>query len=300
MWKLSLFRRDLGKKYRCGEVIIQQGDVTQGIFVIQKGAVEIYLNTEAGEEHLTFLKEGEMFGEVSMFANKAQFSNARALVDSRIIHVDEKTFISNLHQDPSLAFRMIRQMAQRIYELDRRIMERFHDARISEDRQRDQLTGLPSFVNAEAMLEEEVKRSRWLMQTMAFAVIDIDEFKVLGNQFGEAGLESILKALSEVLRYHLRKTDIIGRYGRDRFPVILYEADGPAAIRVMENVRKSFEKTEHEINGQTFHATFSCGIAVFPEHNTASALRRSANKALSTAKQEGRNMIILADPGIGY
>lgn len=284
-------KRELGKTFAEGEYIFRQGDVANSLFVIQKGAVEILLETAEQEQILDVLGEGDIFGEIALFAEKARFTSARAKGEARVLRIDEKTFISKLHQDPSVAFRLIKRMAQRLYELDHQMMRRSCDSQCP-----DEQTGLPSYPNATEMLSHEVKRSRKLRQTLAYAVIDIDDHKNLRETYGEEIWLFVLRRLTEILQEHLRKTDAVGRYGNDRFPVILYEANGSAAVRVMENVRKRFSESKHVFQGNEVSATFSCGIAIFPEHADANALRDAANKALRVAKNRGRNQVILAEP----
>ncbi|MBF0159188.1 MAG: cyclic nucleotide-binding domain-containing protein [Magnetococcales bacterium] len=112
-------KRDLGHHYPAGAIIFSPGDVADCLYVVQKGRVEIVIQTDRGENRLTAPGPGEMFGASSLFtADKVRFTTARVLEDAHILKVDERTLISRLHQDPSLAFRLIRRMAQRIYDLD--------------------------------------------------------------------------------------------------------------------------------------------------------------------------------------
>lgn len=111
--------RQLGKPYQAGEIIYRQGDVADRFYVIQEGVVTITRETSTGRFLLVEPGEGEVFGVVSLFtAGQVRFSTARAKTDARILSIDAKTFIARLHQDPSTAFRVIRHLAQRIFDLD--------------------------------------------------------------------------------------------------------------------------------------------------------------------------------------
>lgn len=113
--------RQLGKHYEPGEVIFHQGDLADALYIIQKGQVELVMITPDGEDRLALLSPGQIFGETSLFtADKHRFVTARAMDEEvHLLSVDERTFIQRLHQDPALAFRVLRHMAQRIYDLDR-------------------------------------------------------------------------------------------------------------------------------------------------------------------------------------
>lgn len=111
--------RQLGRRFAAGEVIFQKGDLADSLYVIQKGQVELVMVTPDGEDVLAILSPGQLFGEISLFtADKHRFITARAKEEVHLLTVDERTFIKRLHQDPSLAFRLLRHMAQRIKDLD--------------------------------------------------------------------------------------------------------------------------------------------------------------------------------------
>ncbi len=284
--------RELGRVYEEGEVIFRQGDPARCLYVIQKGKVEIFMESEYGSNHLTTLKKGDVFGEISLFAGKARFATARTLQKSRILTIDENNFIAKLHQDPSLAFRLIRKMANRIYDQDHELMRGYFD----ETQRSQQAVGFASYIDLQILIEEESKRSRRLWQTMAYVLLDIDDFDLLSERYGHSAGESLLQSLAEILREHLRRRDLIGRFGSDRFGLLLYEGDGQAAVRVMEKVRQSFNTLWAKEGDDSMRATFSCGIATFPEYEDPTKLSKAAYRALVSSKKEGKNRVVLADP----
>ena len=172
--------RELGKSYQEGEIVFRQGDPARCLYVIQKGRVEIFMESEYGSNHLTTLGKGDVFGEVSLFAGKSRFATARTLDKSRILTIDEKSFVAKLHRDPSLAFRVIRKMAIRIYDQDHELMRGYYD----ESQRSQEARGFTSYINLQILIEEEFKRARRLWQTMAYVLLDIDEFDQLSERFG--------------------------------------------------------------------------------------------------------------------
>lgn len=112
--------RELGKLFLEGEVIFRQGDPTGNFYIVQKGRVCLTRESSTGEIMRAFLGDGEIFGIASAFTvNRERFATATALVDSVVLTIDEKVFISRLHQDPSIAFRLIRHLSQRLFDLGR-------------------------------------------------------------------------------------------------------------------------------------------------------------------------------------
>ncbi|MBF0418183.1 MAG: cyclic nucleotide-binding domain-containing protein [Magnetococcales bacterium] len=111
--------RHMGRTYQAGEIVYRQGDPAEQFYVIQSGRVVITRETPTGQTLLVESGDGEVFGIVSLFlAGRRRFSTARAAVESVIMSVDAKVFMTRLHQDPSIAFRVIRHLSQRIHDLD--------------------------------------------------------------------------------------------------------------------------------------------------------------------------------------
>jgi CRP/FNR family transcriptional regulator len=108
---------DLGKVYEDGEVIIQQGEVGDCMYVIQEGEVEIYLEDGESVIPLVKRKEGEFFGEMALFDRDVRSATVRALGQARILTVDKKNLLSRISKDPSMAFRLLETMSNRIREL---------------------------------------------------------------------------------------------------------------------------------------------------------------------------------------
>lgn len=110
--------RELGKLYRQGEIIFRQGEYSNKFFIVQKGRVLMTRESSAGKVMRVEIGAGEIFGIASVFTvNRERFATATALVDSYILSIDEKIFITRLHQDPSIAFRIIRHLSQRLFDV---------------------------------------------------------------------------------------------------------------------------------------------------------------------------------------
>ena len=107
----------LGKTYANGAIIFRQGDVGDCMYVIQAGQVEVLHEQEGREVYLTTLGEGDVFGEIALFQREARSATVRALGEARVLTVDKRTFMRRVHEDPSLAYRILQKMSNRIREL---------------------------------------------------------------------------------------------------------------------------------------------------------------------------------------
>jgi len=160
---------------------------------------------------------------------------------------------------------------------------------------RDSLTGLLNHTAIKEQLSHEVARARRQGKPLAFAMVDIDHFKNVNDTYGHPAGDRVIKSLSRLLKQRLRENDMVGRYGGEEFAAVLVDADGPAAMRVMDAIRNDFAQLRHLAEDREFSASFSCGIADISNYGVASKLVDAADKALYKAKHAGRNQVVLAD-----
>ena len=111
----------LGKQYRAGEVIFRQGDTGNCMFVIQDGEVEAIAESDGREFRLRTMGPNEFFGEMALFEKETRTATIRATKPTRILSIDKKNFLGGIHEDPSLAFRIVQTMSHRIRDLTDRL-----------------------------------------------------------------------------------------------------------------------------------------------------------------------------------
>ncbi|MGD9347923.1 MAG: cyclic nucleotide-binding domain-containing protein [Candidatus Aminicenantes bacterium] len=108
----------LGKSYNDGEVIVRQGETGDCMYEILEGTVEVLREKDGKEVCLAVLSKGDFFGEMSIFEKEVRSATVRAMGEVRAITIDKKTLLRRVSEDPSLAFRIIEKMANRIRQLD--------------------------------------------------------------------------------------------------------------------------------------------------------------------------------------
>ena len=107
----------LGATYHDGEIIVRQGDVGDRMFVIQKGRAQVLVEKDGQETPIRVAQEGELIGEMAIFERHVRSATVRALGEVRVLTVDKKNFLKRIHEDPSLAFRVVQTMSRRVREL---------------------------------------------------------------------------------------------------------------------------------------------------------------------------------------
>ena len=113
----------LGKVYGDGEIIVKQGEVGDCMYVIQEGQVEILVEKEDSKILVKTLDENDYFGEMAIFDREVRSATVRALGEVRVLTIDRKNFLRGIHEDPSIAFRLVQAMSQRIRDLTKRLTE---------------------------------------------------------------------------------------------------------------------------------------------------------------------------------
>ena len=111
----------LGREYKAGEIIIQQGDAGNCMFVIQKGEVEALAESNGRQLRLRTMGRNEFFGEMALFEKEVRTATIRAIRPTRVLTIDKKNFLGGVHEDPSLSFRILQMMSHRIRDLTDRL-----------------------------------------------------------------------------------------------------------------------------------------------------------------------------------
>ena len=111
----------LGKQYATGDVVFRRGDTGDCMYVVQQGEVEAIAETDDGELLLRTIGPNEFFGEMALFEKETRSATIRATKPTRLLTVDRKNFLRGIHEDPSLAFRVVQTMSGRIRDLTDRL-----------------------------------------------------------------------------------------------------------------------------------------------------------------------------------
>jgi len=122
----------LGKLYQDGEPIVRQGEPGEHMFVVQEGQVEVLRDAPGGQIRLATLGPGDVFGEMALFEKEVRSATVRAKGAARVLTVDRKTFLRRVQEDPSLAFRLLQKMSERIRRLNERVEQL--EARLAAER----------------------------------------------------------------------------------------------------------------------------------------------------------------------
>jgi diguanylate cyclase len=157
----------------------------------------------------------------------------------------------------------------------------------------DPLTGLPNRAAWSERLEHEIKQWQQHGNTLSLAMLDLDHFKRINDNYGHLAGDKVLKIIATVLRKRLRGSDFIARFGGEEF-VLLMPATPPAVgAKLLETLRAAIEACPFHFKGERVTITISMGLATFRAGEHSDLVLKRADQALYRAKNAGRNRVEL-------
>jgi diguanylate cyclase (GGDEF)-like protein len=161
----------------------------------------------------------------------------------------------------------------------------------------DALTSLPNRRQLAEDLRGPLLEATLGSRPMAVAMLDIDHFKRLNDEFGHKVGDITLQRVSDTLRASVRGQDCVYRFGGEEFLVVFADADGDLSSALAERLRAAVERMPliAERGEAAGPVTISVGVATFPDDaQQLEALIDLADQAMYASKQAGRNRVSLA------
>ena len=159
----------------------------------------------------------------------------------------------------------------------------------------DALTGLANrgyfFRRAEQLLHPNAAPA-WPLSAL---MIDVDRFKSINDEAGHAVGDQVLSEVARVLERNLRSGDFVARYGGEEFAAMLPATDRIVAMAIAERMRSAVAEDPllQQLANRT--VTISIGVAETSDEVPVDAVMLAADRALYTAKAEGRNRSAFLD-----
>ena len=103
------------KFLQAGEVLINEGDFTQQVYIVRKGLLRAYKKNPSGEIiTIGEIGPGEFVGEMAYFTSEARMASVDAVVDSELVMIQTSVFEKTVYQRPSWVKTLISTLAKRL------------------------------------------------------------------------------------------------------------------------------------------------------------------------------------------
>lgn len=167
--------------------------------------------------------------------------------------------------------------------------------KLSYQARHDALTGLINRQEFEHRLKEFLDQVRSDEEQGALCYMDLDQFKVVNDTVGHVAGDEMLRQLAPRLRKCIRTSDVVGRLGGDEFGVLLRGCGIDDAVSVAEKMRAVIEGFQFAWEKHSFRLGVSIGLVPLSgdAFATATAVLQAADTVCYTAKDEGRNRVVV-------
>ena len=156
----------------------------------------------------------------------------------------------------------------------------------------DGLTYIPNRRRFDQSLVTEWERARREGQWLALAMIDVDHFKAYNDNYGHGAGDDCLRQVANALKASLqRPADSVARYGGEEFVLLLPNTDRSGACATAERVREALfaKNLPHAHSDSADRVTISLGVAEYETGDTVKSIVNKADRALYSAKRQGKN-----------
>lgn len=155
----------------------------------------------------------------------------------------------------------------------------------------DELTGLFNRRHMLERLNNEKHRSIRSGRSFCLAMIDIDHFKRVNDQFGHGTGDQVLGHVANAISAGLRETDVVARWGGEEFLVMFTDTDLNTAERVLARIQQALALSPVTERAPQLRVSFSAGVADYQPGEMLTRTIDRADRALYTAKAAGRNCV---------
>lgn len=157
--------------------------------------------------------------------------------------------------------------------------------------ERDDLTGVGNRRYLAHMLEQEKSRADRTGTLFCVAMLDLDFFKRVNDNYGHHAGDKMLKSFAQIAQVELRKIDYFGRYGGEEFMLILSDTRLDGAFVTAERLRQNVEQARHADIDPALVQTVSIGVVEYRLGESIEQTLLRADKAMYKAKAKGRNRV---------
>ena len=159
---------------------------------------------------------------------------------------------------------------------------------LEEKANKDTLTGIQNRDSFEETFSHEIAHAHKNARPLSLMLFDIDNFKEVNDNYGHQAGDNILIELTSLVAQNIKTSDIFARWGGEEFVILLPNTFLAEAYSFAQKLREMIE--QHSFNYKE-RITASFGVAELDSEDDKATLFLKADKALYSAKANGRNRV---------
>ncbi len=158
---------------------------------------------------------------------------------------------------------------------------------------RDFLTGLHNRLYFQKTMLECLDLAK-TGEKLCCIIWDVDFFKKVNDNYGHMVGDRVLRKISALLKESVEERDTAARLGGEEFVTVILNRETSEVMQWADNLRQAVAAMTHDAETETIKVSVSCGIAAYQHGDSEVSILARADKALYSAKEQGRNRCLLA------
>jgi diguanylate cyclase (GGDEF)-like protein len=263
--------------YPAGHVVTRQGQTPDHLWVLLSGRVRVVEATSDGQAEMLLGEIGraEIFGELGILRDQPRSATVIAVDRTHCLVLRQSEFVQVLQESTALANGLLRVIAARLYDADRKL------ARYAPD----PLTGLAGRRAFHEQYRRLASGARRRKTGLLLLALDVVNLKAINDGFGYALGDEVLRTVADALTEATRTTDVVARYGGDEFAVMLLDAMPEDVDIVIARVREKLAALSAQ---RRLPVTVQCSTGIAWTQNppdTADEFLREADRDMHARKK---------------
>lgn len=203
------------------------------------------------------------------------------LFKEMLIQKNERLVDNNLSLENLVKIR-----TQELTKINKKLNAQIKEARYNASH--DGLTGIINRREFECVFEKEIYRAKRYSYPLSMLVMDIDNFKVVNDQYGHKVGDQVLIRLVALVQKMIRESDIMARWGGEEFVIVFPDSTLHDTLNKAEMLREAIHEEHFPSN---LHVTCSFGVTAYTQGDTNDTVFIRCDQALYAAKKSGKNNV---------
>ena len=154
----------------------------------------------------------------------------------------------------------------------------------------DKLTGLFNRNKFDEVYSKEVKRSKRYNNELSMIIFDIDDFKMVNDNYGHQIGDDLLKEIAKIILKNVREQDVNVRWGGEEFLILLPQTNLAGAVTVASKIRIAIK--DYLFTTKNLKITASFGVSQLLSEDSETTFISRSDTLLYEAKRTGKDKVI--------